>query len=131
MSIIEVVALAKTFKIRERAAGLSGSLHSFIAPRYRKREAVKLNLVGGETTINVDPTLLCRALSLVLENAMKHAGKSSAIDIDYGIEKSRGFIRVREDVLEGLRKSLPHEIAMANAPETDGIFFKVPKVIER
>jgi Asp-tRNA(Asn)/Glu-tRNA(Gln) amidotransferase C subunit len=38
---------------------------------------------------------------------------------------------MREDVLEGLRKSLPHQIAMANAPETDGIFFKVPKVIER
>ena len=37
----------------------------------------------------------------------------------------------REDVLEGLRKSLPHEIAMANAPDSDGTFFKVPKVIER
>jgi len=37
----------------------------------------------------------------------------------------------REDVLEGLRKSLPHEVALANAPDTDGTFFKVPKVIER
>ena len=37
----------------------------------------------------------------------------------------------RDDVLEGLRKSLPHQDAMANAPETDGIFFRVPKVIER
>lgn len=37
----------------------------------------------------------------------------------------------RDDVLEGLRKSLPHEEAVANAPETDGTFFKVPKVIER
>jgi Asp-tRNA(Asn)/Glu-tRNA(Gln) amidotransferase C subunit len=37
----------------------------------------------------------------------------------------------REDVLEGLRKSLPHEVALANAPESDGTFFKVPKVIER
>lgn len=37
----------------------------------------------------------------------------------------------REDVLEGLRKSLPHDIAMANAPDSDGTFFKVPKVIER
>jgi aspartyl-tRNA(Asn)/glutamyl-tRNA(Gln) amidotransferase subunit C len=37
----------------------------------------------------------------------------------------------REDVLEGLRKSLPHDIALANAPESDGTFFKVPKVIER
>lgn len=37
----------------------------------------------------------------------------------------------REDILEGLRKSLPHETALQNAPETDGVFFRVPKVIER
>lgn len=30
-----------------------------------------------------------------------------------------------------LRPSLPHEVAMRNAPETDGTFFKVPKVIEK
>ena len=34
----------------------------------------------------------------------------------------------REDVL---RPSLPHKDALANAPATDGDFFKVPKVIER
>jgi aspartyl-tRNA(Asn)/glutamyl-tRNA(Gln) amidotransferase subunit C len=37
----------------------------------------------------------------------------------------------REDILEGLRKSLPHEVAIQNAPDSDGTFFKVPKVIER
>jgi len=37
----------------------------------------------------------------------------------------------REDIVEGLRKSLPHEIALANAPDSDGAFFRVPKVIER
>ena len=41
MSIIEVNSLAKTFKTRERAAGLAGSLRSFVAPQYRQREAVK------------------------------------------------------------------------------------------
>jgi aspartyl-tRNA(Asn)/glutamyl-tRNA(Gln) amidotransferase subunit C len=30
-----------------------------------------------------------------------------------------------------LKPSLPHEEAMRNAPQTDGTFFKVPKVIER
>jgi aspartyl-tRNA(Asn)/glutamyl-tRNA(Gln) amidotransferase subunit C len=54
----------------------------------------------------------------------------------YGLDPSRqGSARFdyasREDVLEGLRKSLPHKEAIANAPETDGIFFKVPRVIER
>ena len=37
----------------------------------------------------------------------------------------------REDILEGLRKSLPHDEALANAPDADGQFFRVPKVIER
>jgi aspartyl-tRNA(Asn)/glutamyl-tRNA(Gln) amidotransferase subunit C len=35
---------------------------------------------------------------------------------------------VRADTLE---PSLPREAVMAQAPETDGAFFKVPKVIER
>jgi len=37
----------------------------------------------------------------------------------------------RDDVPEGLRKSLSHEAALQNAPDTDGTFFLVPKVIER
>ncbi len=37
----------------------------------------------------------------------------------------------REDILEGLRKSLPHQVALQNAPDSDGAFFEVPKVIER
>jgi aspartyl-tRNA(Asn)/glutamyl-tRNA(Gln) amidotransferase subunit C len=37
----------------------------------------------------------------------------------------------REDIVEGLRKSLPHEEALANAPDADEEFFRVPKVIER
>lgn len=54
----------------------------------------------------------------------------------YGLDPSqRGSDRFahasREDIHEGLRKSLPHEVALANAPESDGTFFKVPKVIER
>jgi aspartyl-tRNA(Asn)/glutamyl-tRNA(Gln) amidotransferase subunit C len=37
----------------------------------------------------------------------------------------------REDILEGLRKSLPHAEALANAPDADEDFLRVPKVIER
>ncbi len=54
----------------------------------------------------------------------------------YGIDQSKsGSERFayasRQDILEGLRKSLPHDVALQNAPESDGTFFKVPKVIER
>jgi aspartyl-tRNA(Asn)/glutamyl-tRNA(Gln) amidotransferase subunit C len=54
----------------------------------------------------------------------------------YGVDESKqGSERFayanREDILEGLRKSLPHEEALANAPDADEHFFQVPKVIER
>ena len=54
----------------------------------------------------------------------------------YGIDQSKsGSERFayasREDVLEGLRRSLPHDVALQNAPESDGTFFRVPRVIER
>ena len=54
----------------------------------------------------------------------------------YGVDESKqGSERFayasREDVVEGLRKSLPQDVALANAPDADGTFFRVPKVIER
>jgi|SRR5580704_9757914 aspartyl-tRNA(Asn)/glutamyl-tRNA(Gln) amidotransferase subunit C len=54
----------------------------------------------------------------------------------YGVDESRqGSERFayasREDVPEGLRKSLSQESALENAPDADGAFFRVPKVIER
>jgi len=54
----------------------------------------------------------------------------------YGVDESKqGSERFsyagREDVVEGLRKSLPHAEALANAPDADEDFFRVPKVIER
>jgi aspartyl-tRNA(Asn)/glutamyl-tRNA(Gln) amidotransferase subunit C len=53
----------------------------------------------------------------------------------YGDESKQGAesfaYASRDDALQGLRKSLPHEVTLANAPDTDGTFFRVPKVIER
>ena len=54
----------------------------------------------------------------------------------YGVDEAKqGSERFsyanREDILEGLRKSLPHNEALANAPDADEDFFRVPKVIER
>jgi len=54
----------------------------------------------------------------------------------YGVDEAqqgseRFAYASREDVLFGLRKSLPHDEALANAPDADEHFFRVPKVIER
>jgi len=47
------------------------------------------------------------------------------------VESERAGDSARDDVVEGLRASLPREEALANAPDSDGTFFLVPKVIER
>ena len=54
----------------------------------------------------------------------------------YGIDRAkqgaeRFSYATRDDIVEGLRKSLPQDVALENAPDTDGTFFRVPKVIER
>jgi aspartyl-tRNA(Asn)/glutamyl-tRNA(Gln) amidotransferase subunit C len=52
--------------------------------------------------------------------------------IDHAKQGSQRFnYATRDDIVEGLRKSLPQEVALENAPDTDGTFFRVPKVIER
>src|SRR6266542_3482891 len=54
----------------------------------------------------------------------------------YGLDESKtGSERLayasRDDVHEGLRKSIPHDVALANAPDAYGTVCRVPKVIER
>jgi len=54
----------------------------------------------------------------------------------YGVDASkqgseRFAYTYRGDIPEGLRKSLSQEAALENAPDSDGTFFRVPKVIER
>lgn len=67
-----------------------------LGPR-RAQGNISLRLVGTESGLTIDPMLFCRAVNLVLENALKHAGKNPVIDIDYGIEGGRGFVRVRDN----------------------------------
>lgn len=44
-----------------------------------------------------------------------------------GLRASEGDC-LRDDKL---RECLPHDLALAKAPQSDGVFFRVPKVIER
>ena len=53
------------------------------------------------------------------------------ISVQFGqseVNQGDGVAAWREDILV---PCLPHADAMKNAPETDGDFFKVPRVIER
>jgi len=57
---------------------------------------------------------------------------SDRFDVESSRENDeRSSYATRDDVLNGLRVSLPQQEALANAPDSDGTFFEVPKVIER
>lgn len=82
-----------------------------------------------------------------LNSILEYIDRLSELDTDtvapmahvsdrYGVDESqqgsqRFAYAIRHDVKEGLRKSLPQDVALNNAPDTDGRFFEVPKVIER
>ena len=82
-----------------------------------------------------------------LNSILEYVARLSELDTDkvapmaqvsdrYGVDETRlGSERfayaIREDAKDGLRKSLAHDVAVKNAPDTDGTFFEVPKVIER
>ena len=73
-----------------------------------------------------------RLNELDTSNVPPMAQVSERFGIDQAKQGSERFAYAsREDVLEGLRKSLPHDEALDNAPDADGTFFRVPKVIER
>jgi aspartyl-tRNA(Asn)/glutamyl-tRNA(Gln) amidotransferase subunit C len=70
-----------------------------------------------------------RLNELDTSNVEPMAQVSSRYGLDATKQGSERFsYALRED---DVRPSLDHEAAMQNAPQTDGTFFKVPKVIER
>jgi aspartyl-tRNA(Asn)/glutamyl-tRNA(Gln) amidotransferase subunit C len=68
-------------------------------------------------------------LAAQLESILEYVDKISAVDVS-GVEPMAHALPVfnvfREDVVE---PSLPLEKVLANAPDTDPPFFKVPKVV--
>jgi len=73
-----------------------------------------------------------RLNELDTSNVEPMAQVSDRYGVDESTQGSERFAYAnREDVVEGLRKSLPQEAALENAPDADGTFFRVPKVIER
>lgn len=100
MSIIEVNDLTKTFKTREREAGITSSLRSFVAPRYIQRIAVKptsFSLERGEVLAFIGPN---------------GAGKSTTIKMLTGIlHPSSGVARVLGFIPWQQRRKLAFHIA--------------------
>jgi aspartyl-tRNA(Asn)/glutamyl-tRNA(Gln) amidotransferase subunit C len=92
----------------------------------RVAELAHLELAEDETARMV------RDLNAILDyvaelNELDTSGVSPLAQLSE-LQGAAGASSLRED---GLAPSLPRAVVMAEAPETDGVFFKVPKVIER
>jgi ABC-2 type transport system ATP-binding protein len=86
MTIIEVKGLTKTFRTRERAAGLAGSLRSFVAPRYREREAVKpicFALEKGEVLAFIGPNGAGKSTTIKMLTGILHPTSGTALVLGY------------------------------------------------
>lgn len=107
-----------------------------------KDVAYVADLANLELTAD-ERTRMLRDLNSILEyvdrlnelNTDKVAPMAQVSD-RYGVDESRhGSERfayaARDDVRDGVRPSLSQETALENAPDPDGTFFQVPKVIER
>jgi viologen exporter family transport system ATP-binding protein len=99
MSIIEVEALAKTFRTRERAAGLAGSLRSFVVPRYRQREAVKqisFSLEPGELLAFIGPNGAGKSTTIKMLTGILYptAGKARVLGLTPWQQRRRLSFRI-------------------------------------
>jgi len=70
-----------------------------------------------------------RLNQLDTSNVEPMAQVASRYGVSKGATPGRAFAYAMRP--DELRPCLPHDEAMENAPQTDGTFFKVPKVIER
>ena len=114
---------------------VAGLANLELTPAERERMLRDLNSILGHIdslneldTTNVEP----------MEQIASRTGTGSGV-----AESKRSTDALRADevgvitvpqsngVLQAKRPCLPREIALQNAPETDGTFFKVPKVIDK
>jgi len=92
----------------------------------RVAELAHLKLAADETPRMVQD--LNAILDYVAElNELDTSGVAPLAQVSE-LEGAGGAGSLREDAP---RPSLPRAVVMAESPDTDGVFFKVPKVIER
>lgn len=62
----------------------------------KDRGDIRLHDLGGAGAFLSDTVLLSRVIGLIVENALKHTGKTPVIDIEYGAAEGEVFVHVRD-----------------------------------
>ena len=131
------------FVIPDKAAGEGARAHNLENMKVTEKDVAYVADLGNLELTAEERTRMVRDLNSILghidslnELDTTNVPPMAQVSDRYGVDQSKqGSERFayasREDIHEGLRKSLPHDVALENAPDSDGTFFKVPKVIER
>ena len=109
MTIIEVNGLTKTFRTRERAAGLAASLRSFVAPRYQEREAVRpicFALEQGEVLAFIGPNGAGKSTTIKMLTGILHPTSGSARVLGYVPWRQRHQLAFRIASIYGQKSQL-------------------------
>ena len=78
--------------------------------------------------LNLSPQEVAK-FSKELTVIVDYVGRLNSVDTD-GVEPQKQYIKAENVFREDqVRPSLPPQTALANAPQTDGEYFQVPKVI--
>jgi aspartyl-tRNA(Asn)/glutamyl-tRNA(Gln) amidotransferase subunit C len=105
-----------------------------------EQDVLRVAELGNLELTDAERTRMVKDLNSILEyidrlNQLDTSGVEPMAQISdrFGVDGSKSGSARFEYAMRAdeLRPSLPHEAAVENAPETDGNFFKVPKVIER
>ena len=117
-------AMAETNKVTEKDVTYVSELANLeLTDQERARMLKDLNSIIG---------YIDRLNELNTNDVPPMAQVSDRYVVDDSKQGSERFAyATRDDVENGLRPSLPHDQALENAPDTDGVFFRVPKVIEK
>jgi aspartyl-tRNA(Asn)/glutamyl-tRNA(Gln) amidotransferase subunit C len=88
-------------------------------------------LANLELTAEEEPRMLRDLIAILEHVAQMNELDTSAVTPMAQVTEIIGGVQARELRPDVVAPSLGRELVMACAPETDGTFFKVPKVIER
>jgi len=89
---------ARKFRFEETdAAGLVESVAAEFRPQAGPTgRHIEVTHTGGACAVNADPEALAVALRNLVDNALKYAPTSPAVWLEYGVERDRVVIRVRD-----------------------------------
>lgn len=84
-------------KIKKEHVNLRSIINDCLVKLGYRTDEANINIHGDDITVVSDSNLLCRAVHLIVENALKHTGENPTVNVTYGGDEHNYFIRVEDN----------------------------------